>query len=249
MHGRERGGSGVPRIPVAGEVVLSSSGKSLRAVSFDGDGTLWEVLGAPDDALVAVAAAINQGQPAGASIVEVSHLEAARAQAERMHPGWSMNSLRRQSFADLLDTYQVVGVSLDDLWAGFLGARWARTRLFDDAIPVLRRLRDCRIRTCLLSNGNTLPENVGLEGLFDHAQVAEDVGVHKPDPAAFAMAAAGLGCSPDTILHVGNEECADFAGALKAGFRAVLLCRTSPIVAGSILSLSAIPDIVDESKT
>jgi HAD superfamily hydrolase (TIGR01549 family) len=223
--------------------------RPISAVTFDGDGTLWEVLAAARGALGVVAATLNQGRPAKAPTIEVIDLEAARAEAERVHPDWSMESLRRQSFADVLAAHDVMGVDLDRVWTEFLDARWAHTHLFDDAIPVLRRLRERAVLTCLLSNGNTRPERVGLTGYFDHVQVAEYVGVRKPDPAAFLMAAAALGCAPGAILHVGDDERADYVGAQGAGFRAVLLCRTGAKTADSITSLSAIPDIVHRSHT
>jgi putative hydrolase of the HAD superfamily len=53
----------------------------------------------------------------------------------------------------------------------------------------------------------------------------EDVGALKPHPAAFLEAARRLGVDPAGVLHVGDREDCDVAGALAAGMRAARLHR------------------------
>lgn len=220
----------------------------IAAVTFDGDGTLWDVLSGASSALGAVAETISRHRE---TTVTVTELEQARSDAEHEHPDWSMEALRRQSFAVVLARYGPAGTRLDTdrLWQQFLAARRAHTRTFDDVLPALRLLRDRQVRTCLLSNGNTLPEHVGLDGMFDHVQAAEYAGVRKPDPAAFATAATALRCAPEQILHVGDDPREDHAAALAAGFRAVLLRRSGPSSDDVIATLAPVPvpDIVARS--
>ena len=228
----------------APEMPMSSSSIPITAVTFDGDGTLWDVLAAARQALSAVAATISRERLAGARTVSVRQLEAARAEAEREHPDWSMELLRRQSFLTILARHGALDLDTSQLWKGFLDARRDQTSPFDDAAPVLRFLRSRAVKTGLLSNGNTLPEQVGLGGCFDHVQVAEYAGVRKPDPAAFTVAAAALRCEPATVLHVGDDEREDYAAARAAGFQAVLLRRDGAVATDSIETLARIPELL-----
>jgi len=50
-----------------------------------------------------------------------------------------------------------------------------------------------------------------------------DLGVQKPDPAAFGALARELGVDPSRCLYVGDDPRADVGGALGAGFQAVWL--------------------------
>lgn len=51
---------------------------------------------------------------------------------------------------------------------------------------------------------------------------SSDLGVAKPDPAMFRKAAAGLGVAVEEMLHIGDLEPTDIAGALGVGAAAVL---------------------------
>jgi len=220
----------------------------ILAVTFDGDGTLWDVLGAARIALESVAASINSDSPGDRGGIDVAELESARAAVEQEHPRWPMEQLRRQSFADVLARHGHPGTHIDHLWNTFVSDRRANTVTFSDAIPSLKSLHQSGIKTCLLSNGNTLPEHVGLGGLFDQEQVAEYTGVRKPDPAAFAVAAAALDCEPAAILHVGDSVREDYEAAQRAGFHAVLLDRrhedSSSAESCIISTLARLPGIV-----
>jgi FMN hydrolase / 5-amino-6-(5-phospho-D-ribitylamino)uracil phosphatase len=218
---------------------------SILAVTFDGDGTLWDVLTAAREALSSVAEIINGEQSSDQSTVTVAELEQARLNTERNYPHWQMAKLRQQSFRDVLSAHDIENINADKLWDSFLEARRAHTRLYDDAIPTLQELRSRAIKTCLLSNGNTLPEHVGLAGFFDYVQVAEYAGVRKPDSEAFALAAKSLGCAPESILHVGDDVRDDYEAAQKCGFYAALLCRSGPHSVG-IDTLAYVPGLIDQ---
>lgn len=61
---------------------------------------------------------------------------------------------------------------------------------------------------------------LGLEHLpFRTITVAEEVGALKPHPAAFLRAVEWLDASPGRVLHVGDREDCDVAGARGAGMR------------------------------
>lgn len=53
--------------------------------------------------------------------------------------------------------------------------------------------------------------------------VSSDLGIQKPEPAAYAALAKALGAPPEEIAFVGDAPASDVAGALRAGMTAVWL--------------------------
>lgn len=75
-----------------------------------------------------------------------------------------------------------------------------------------------------------------------------EVGTHKPDPDGFACLAMVLGCAPEEVLFVGDEE-KDIDGARAAGMTAALVWRgdgPSPQYGQhfTVASLSELPALV-----
>jgi HAD superfamily hydrolase (TIGR01509 family) len=65
----------------------------------------------------------------------------------------------------------------------------------------------------------------GLRPLFDLVAIAAEIGVWKPDPAAFLHVAKGLACRPEDCVFVGDSERHDIVGAKAAGMAAVRKVR------------------------
>jgi putative hydrolase of the HAD superfamily len=63
----------------------------------------------------------------------------------------------------------------------------------------------------------------GLRDLFSVFVFSDEVGCSKPAPETFRRAAELAGCRLDQIVHVGDREHNDIAGAKDVGARAVLL--------------------------
>ncbi len=96
-----------------------------------------------------------------------------------------------------------------------------RLGLYPGAAEVLDELRRRGKQVVLLSNAQrcfTEPElrSLGLYDRFDHVLLSSDVGVKKPSPAFFGLA-AGLGCRAEDSLMVGNDPVCDCAGAAAVG--------------------------------
>jgi epoxide hydrolase-like predicted phosphatase len=119
-----------------------------------------------------------------------------------------------QRFAPLL------GVSADNLVA----------RLFAGVAPdepmleAVRRARRSGIKTGLISNswGNGLAYDPALlDELFDVVVISGDVGLHKPQPEIFLLAAERVGVGPGGCVFVDDlrENC---AGAEAVGMTAIL---------------------------
>jgi HAD superfamily hydrolase (TIGR01549 family) len=111
-------------------------------------------------------------------------------------------------------------------------ARAARYRLFDDVVDCLAALRDRVDSLAVITNGpgDTQRHKVAVTGLdrrIDTIVISGEVGVAKPDPAVFELAARRLGLPPAAAWHVGDSLDNDIAGARAAGLgAAVWLNRT-----------------------
>lgn len=64
---------------------------------------------------------------------------------------------------------------------------------------------------------------LGLRARFAHVIVGEALGWLKPSPRPFVAAAEGLGIPTDALLHVGDRDDTDGAGARAAGCQVVVL--------------------------
>jgi 2-haloacid dehalogenase len=103
-----------------------------------------------------------------------------------------------------------------------------------DAYPevpdLLRDLRDAGVATAILSNGepHMLAEGVaaaGLTGLLDDVLSVESVGVFKPDPRVYQLAADRFAAAPGRIAFVSSNAW-DAFGAHCFGFRVFWINRS-----------------------
>jgi putative hydrolase of the HAD superfamily len=70
-------------------------------------------------------------------------------------------------------------------------------------LDIVRAARAAGIRTGLLSNSWGLDyERDGWEALFDAVVISGEVGLRKPDPAIYALAAQRLDLPPEQIVFV-----------------------------------------------
>lgn len=132
----------------------------------------------------------------------------------------------------------------EDLYGSF--AHPAHWRLFPDALPTLRALRQKGHRVGIVSNWDsrlvTLSERIGLTREVEFVLVSAVEGLVKPDKRLFHRALKRVNAQPHEALHVGDSLREDYHGATRAGLSALLLDRHAPGPAGvkSIQSLSEI---------
>lgn len=103
-----------------------------------------------------------------------------------------------------------------------------QTVLIDGAVELLAHLR-VHYNIGVLSNGfkevqHLKLRNSGLEPMVDLVVLSDDIGVNKPDRRLFdhAMDRAGE-TAPRAHLMIGDNPSTDIAGALGAGWQAILL--------------------------
>ena len=131
--------------------------------------------------------------------------------------------------------------------------------LYPDVLPAIHELRGLGMGLGIVSDwgSNLLPivEGLGLGAELDFVIASGAVGLSKPDPAFFRLAATRAGVPPGETLMVGDSYRADVEGAQSAGMDGVLIRRPEwrdrrepiPPQARVIASLAELPGIVRAS--
>lgn len=124
---------------------------------------------------------------------------------------------------------QAGGVAEPGLRQALLDA-YRKVDAFDDAAPLLKRLRARGRKTAILSNGTPkmLADAVGSAGLgplFDAMLSVEPAGVFKPDRRVYACVAARFAVTAGEVAFC-SANAWDIAGAQAFGFRTIWINRT-----------------------
>jgi HAD superfamily hydrolase (TIGR01509 family) len=229
----------------------------IKAISFDGDMTLWDFRKVMRHSLSLVLAELRRRVPGQRTanltidrLIEIRNAVATELKGKIVN----LEDVRFHAFKR---TVEVVGCSDDtlaaDLNALYLKHRFENIELYPDVLPCLDALRP-GFSIGLLSNGNGYPERCGLPDRFSFVVFSQDVGVEKPDVEIFLAACKQAGCAPCELMHIGDSLETDVAGANGAGALSVWLNRDakrndSDIVPDhEIRSLTELADIVKRSE-
>ncbi len=200
----------------------------IHAITFDGDGTLWDFNAAMTSALRDAAALLtDEGLRYKGRSVSLDFLKDVREEvaAWPMYAGAQMETIRYASFMEAMTR---CGVQAPDLvqrvYDRYMHTRLMRTELFPDARPVLQQLQG-RYKLAVVTNGNTHPLSMSIAPLLDDIVIAAEVGYSKPDPAIYRLTVQRLGVSAAHALHVGDHPMDDVQAAQHAGMSAVWLDR------------------------
>ena len=220
---------------------------NITAISFDVDQTLIDTDRVIMRSMESVRDELIKRVPGERTrSLTVEEMWSIRDREEKDYVGKVRNfdEIRRRSFLRMLDHVGYTGPDLSTrLNEVYLEHRYNDIEPYEDVMPMLDAL-GTRFKLGLLSNGNNYPEYFGLEGRFDFAVYAQDIGIEKPDPRTFQIAAQRAGCSLDQVLHVGDSLETDVEGAKEVGVRAVWLNRN-----GAFNDLGIEPDYQIASLT
>jgi putative hydrolase of the HAD superfamily len=109
--------------------------------------------------------------------------------------------------------------------------------LYDDVWPAIERLRSAGLQIAILTNGPSDGQRrklkaCGLGEAVDHIAIGEEIGVSKPQAAAFHSVLDRFGLHAGDALMVGDSPALDYDAAIGAGLKALLLDREG-VQAGS----------------
>jgi putative hydrolase of the HAD superfamily len=196
------------------------------AVVFDLDDTLHDAAGVEAEMLVGLVAAIREELPGAEAAAFRTRFRNGRDDLYgRVLTGeWDIPTYRREH---LLLTCEPWGQPSEELVARCMRLRdeqLDRARFVEDAVELLRELREAGVRTALLTNGPSWMQRrkvelLGLERQLDAIGISEELGAAKPDPAAFAATLELIDAAPGETVMVGDHLDWDVRGALAAGMR------------------------------
>jgi putative hydrolase of the HAD superfamily len=120
--------------------------------------------------------------------------------------------------------------------------------LYDDALPVLRELKDRGFKIGITSNWESWLSELlvakNLSDLVDFAAISGVVGFEKPDRRLFEEAIRAADLPAGAMLHVGDSLVADVQGAMAAGLRAILLDRGGRRPKPQVRTVSSLRDLL-----
>jgi putative hydrolase of the HAD superfamily len=105
---------------------------------------------------------------------------------------------------------------------GLIEGMFATLQPSEPMIAAVHRARESGVPTGLISNSWTTDHYTSeIRALFDVAVISAEVGLHKPEPEIYELAAEQLGVAPEDCVFVDDlrENC---AGAEAVGMTAVL---------------------------
>jgi len=206
--------------------------KKVKVVFFDAGGTLFRPY--PSVGEVYAQTASRHGVHVAADRVEQEFhkawhqrngLTALGQSSEKIERDW-WYTLVRDVFGNLaaFPDFDAFFKELYDLFA-----RAECWRLFDDSVPVLKRLKASGYRLGIISNWDhrlfSIVEQLGLSGYFENVTASSAVGTAKPGKRIFEAALAAMRADAKESVHIGDSLEDDYHGASRAGLKAVLLNR------------------------
>ena len=211
----------------------------LSGVLFDLDGTLIDTAAAERSVWPSLAAIMEEHIPS----VERSSLEPRYVATFDTH--WTDYLEGRVDFAEyrlarLREALEPWGEVSEDLFDAYYAEK-RRTidvlRPFDDTLETLSHVRQAGLRSGLLTNGPSWMQRrklevTELENEFDAVAISEEIGSSKPEPEAFDIALAMIGCKREQVAMVGDSPAYDIDGAQAAGLAVAVLVAPSEATSG-----------------
>jgi putative hydrolase of the HAD superfamily len=227
-----------------------------RAVFFDAGETLVHPHPTFPDLFSKVLA--REGYDVDTEVIrERIHIVSDRfAHAAETNELWTTTPERSRAFWH--DVYGIffreLGISdanglIDTVYAEFTDL--ANYALFEDVVPMLRRLRTAGLRLGVISNFEEwlerLLDQLGVGEYFDVRVISGVEGMEKPDPRIFELAMSRAGVDAGSSVHVGDSPTFDVEPAAALGMLPVLIDRRErfPDAPGTrITSMQELPGVL-----
>ncbi|MEU6292134.1 HAD family hydrolase [Streptomyces sp. NPDC005047] len=204
---------------------------SIRAVVWDVDDTLFDYTTADREGMRAHLVA--EGLLAGYGSAEEA-LVRWRQITDRQWARFSAGEVdfvtqRRDRIREFLGRPELTEAEADTWFQRYVTHYEAAWSLFPDVLPVLDALADSH-RHAVLSNSSLTVQDrklrvLGVHDRFETILCAAELGVSKPEPAAFLAACDALALPPAEVAYVGDHPEIDGRGAADAGLLSVWIDR------------------------
>lgn len=136
--------------------------------------------------------------------------------------------------ADVADKIaRAMSTRMDPVYLGYLAEA---SVLLPGAMPLIESLKGMGLPIGILSNGFTEVQEhklrvTGLDKVIDIMVLSDEIGINKPNVALFDHAMKRAGQSvPSAQLMIGDNATTDIAGAISAGWNAILYDRSLPLL-------------------
>ncbi|MFK0257137.1 HAD family hydrolase [Streptomyces sp. NPDC090445] len=227
----------------------------IRAVLWDIDDTLFDYTGADTAGLARRLAEEGlDGRYGSPEKALALWREATARHWDRFAAGEvTFRGQRRDRVRDFLGEPAMGDEEADAWFDRYVEHYKAAWTVFPDVVPALDALAG-RYRHGVLSNSSSVNQDpklraLGLRERFEVLVCAAELGVSKPEEAAFHAACEALGLPPGDTAYVGDQPEIDARGARDAGMTAVWLDRggdRGPAPAGvhRIEGLAQLPEVL-----
>lgn len=189
--------------------------KRYRGFLFDADNTLFDYDRAEREALAETIREMIPNAPVESGLALYRPINAG-FWARFEEGAVTLEELKPGRFRELLEALSASGdpAAISDHYLSVLATK---AYLYPHARRTLEKLRQ-RASLCLVTNGLASVQRgrlqkAGIGGLFTAVLISEEIGVSKPDPEFFRMAAQALGLAPADLLCVGDSPKSDIGGA------------------------------------
>ncbi|MFJ3495431.1 HAD family hydrolase [Streptomyces sp. NPDC086091] len=208
----------------------------IRAVVWDVDDTLFDYTTADREGMRAHLAAEGMLARYGSAEEGLAHWrEVTDQQWARFAEGGLTFEDQRRDRVRIFTGRDLTDAEADTWFARYLVHYETAWSLFPDVLPVLDALADSH-RHAVLSNSSLPVQDhklraLGVHDRFESILCAVELGVSKPDAAAFLASCEALGLSPQEVAYVGDHPEIDGRGAADAGLLSVWIDRTGATAA------------------
>lgn len=196
----------------------------IKAIVFDMDDTLLNWRQAEQAAILQLAALhfAQHGVPTERVREVYSAVMAENFAAWKAKREWMYIDVRLGILNERLRTQDRLKVA--DLVATFSREATVKLAFLDGAELALRAARSSGRKTAILTNGRSEVQRpkvyaFGLHTEVDFVGITGELGVWKPEPAAFLLVLDALGSKPDEALMVGDNEDFDITPAKALGMQ------------------------------
>ncbi|MGV9255036.1 HAD family hydrolase [Streptomyces sp. NPDC003697] len=229
---------------------------AIEAVVWDVDDTLFDYTTADREGLRAHLAA--EGLLDGYASVEdvlTRWREVTESQWARFAAGEVDYITQRRDRTRVFLEREMTDAEADEWFLRYVTHYETAWALFPDVLPVLDALAASH-RHAVLSNSSLAVQDrklrtLGVHDRFEVILCAAELGVSKPEPAAFRAACDALGLPPRRVAYVGDHPEIDGRGAAEAGLLSVWIDRVGaratvepPVGPRRIASLAELPALL-----